>query len=144
MPRKKQDENKPEEKSKPENKKTKKKMDKENQKIKTNGKKDEYEIDESLENEEQNIELEEELNIDSLNDLEDLEDLEDEYNEMENTDFFISEDDLIICPSCGEVIEVERLRLLEECPSCGLSITEFEDFEKYQSLYQEKEEDEEW
>lgn len=108
--------------------------------------KDEKDINESIETEEQSIELnnteEDELNIDSLNDLEDLEDLEESYLD-ENADFFVSEDDLIICPNCGEIIEIERLRLLEECPNCGLHISEFEEIEKYDQVFNERE-DEEW
>ncbi|MCS7165279.1 MAG: hypothetical protein RMJ51_03250 [Candidatus Calescibacterium sp.] len=101
---------------------------------------------ESIENEEQAIEKteEDELNIDSLTDFEDLDELEEDYSEFEDTEFFMSEDDLIMCPGCGEVIEAERLKLLEECPSCGLSISEFDEFEKYDSIYKESDENEEW
>ncbi|MFN4219713.1 MAG: hypothetical protein ACK4GJ_02180 [bacterium] len=117
-----------------------------NSKIKKNPKK-EKDIKESIEDEEQNIELskddDEELNIYNLSDLDDLEKLEEEDYSEEDTDFFISEDDLIICPNCGEIIEIERLRLLEECPNCGLHISEFEEIEKYDQVFNEKE-DEEW
>ncbi len=108
----------------------------------------EKEITESIENEEQSIEIynniedDTELNIDSLSDLEDLDSFDD-YKDVEE-DIFISEDDLVICPSCGEIIEIERLRLLEECPNCGLHISEFEEIEKYDQIYKEKEEDEDW
>ncbi|MFN3996104.1 MAG: hypothetical protein ACK4GR_06220 [bacterium] len=116
-----------------------------NPKIKKNPKK-EKDIKESIEDEEQNIELskddDEELNIYNLSDLDDLEKLEEEDYSEEDTDFFISEDDLIICPNCGEIIEIERLRLLEECPNCGLHISEFEEIEKYDQVFNE--EDEEW
>jgi len=84
------------------------------------------------------------LNIDDLSDLEDLDDL-DEFSidqEIQNEDYFVSEDDFVICPNCGEVIEVERLKLLEECPSCGLKASEFEQADNYD--FTEKEEDEEW
>ncbi|MCS7243250.1 MAG: hypothetical protein RMJ36_00730 [Candidatus Calescibacterium sp.] len=105
-----------------------------------------HDIIESIENKEQVIEFndEDELNIDSLTDLDDLEELEDEYTEMEDSNFFISEDDLIICPSCGEVIEIERLKMLEECPSCGLNISEFEEIDRYDSIFKERDEEDEW
>lgn len=116
-----------------------------NSKAKKSSKK-EKDIKESIEDEEQNIELskdeDEELNIYNLSDLDDLENLEEDYS-GEDTDFFISEDDLVICPNCGEIIEIERLKLLEECPNCGLHISEFEEIEKYDQIFNERE-DEEW
>lgn len=102
-------------------------------------------FDKSIDDEEQSIELQdEELNIDSITDLDDLEELEEDYDENIDSDFFISEDDLIICPSCGEVIEVERLKLLEECPSCGLHISEFDEVQKYDNIFKEREDEDEW
>lgn len=105
----------------------------------------ENDLDQNIENKEQDIELqEEELNIDSLTGLEDLEEIDENYTDIEESDIFISEDDLIICPSCGEIIEIERLKLLEECPSCGLNISEFDEIEKYENLFRENEDEEEW
>ncbi|MCS6954865.1 MAG: hypothetical protein NZM44_00710 [Candidatus Calescibacterium sp.] len=117
-----------------------------NKKLTKENNDNDQDIIESIENKEQVIEFndEDELNIDNLTDLDDLEELEDEYTDMEDSNFFISEDDLIICPSCGEVIEIERLKLLEECPSCGLNISEFEEIDKYDSIFKEKDEEDEW
>jgi len=103
----------------------------------------EEDIENDINDKEKDIENEDELNIDSLSDLEDLDEWDDSSEvELEEEDYFVSEDDLIICPNCGEVIEVERLRLLEECPSCGLKASEFEQINDYD--YIEKDEDDEW
>lgn len=79
---------------------------------------------------------EEEFSLDDL-EMEDIYELdleeEDSTDDMfsENEEYLVSEDDLVLCPNCGEIIEIERLKRLEECPSCGLPITEFENFEEY-------------
>jgi rubrerythrin len=83
-------------------------------------------------------------------DIEDFYDMdlsyEDEDEEVinENEEYLVSEDDLILCPNCGEIIEIEQLKRLEECPSCGLPITEFENFEEYSTIYKSSEEEDEW
>jgi len=102
----------------------------------------------NIDNDDDNNNLEE-FSLDEI-DVEDLYDMdlgyEDEDGEVinENEEYLVSEDDLILCPSCGEIIEVERLKRLEECPSCGLPITEFENFEEYSKIYKSSDEEDEW
>ncbi|MEN3015018.1 MAG: hypothetical protein ABDH21_03035 [bacterium] len=106
-----------------------------------------HEIQQNIEDLEQDIEINEdrdELNIDSLSDLDDLETIDQDYSEVEESDFFVTEDDLIICPGCGEIIEYERLKLLEECPSCGLNISEFEEVSNYGKPPKDDLEEEDW